>query len=139
MSKKISSSTMYYLRKNIGRLINYRPPTYVIAAILMVITIFLLGGGVYDVSMPAISAVPYYRGFIFLYPRLHDQVLNESIAIMIAYALGALGLLLIYQSAKYRRNPSQASLLIRIGIMLLIMVFIVAEATLYLWKLGLGF
>ncbi|MCD6464906.1 hypothetical protein J7L27_00875, partial [Candidatus Bathyarchaeota archaeon] len=90
----------------------YRPPLRIIAIILMTLSIFLISGGIYDVTIKPRSVLPYYRGFLFLYPNLHEQVLNESISIMIVYAFGAVGLLLIYRSAKYLRNPDQASLLI---------------------------
>ncbi len=139
MSKEKLSSATYSLRKSINKLINYRPSPYLIATILMFITIFLLGGGIYDISEPIRSVIPYYRGFILLYPSLHEQVLSESIAIMITYALGAAGLILIYRSARYRRNPSQASLMTQLGAALLIIAFIIAESVLYMWKLGLGF
>ena len=136
---KGKSPLMYSIQKLVNKLINFRPPPYLIAVILMFATIFLLGGGIYDVSVPIRSVLPYYRGFILLYPSLHEQVLSESIAIMITYALGAAGLILIYRSARFRRNPSQSSLLIQLGAALLIIAFIIAESVLYMWKLGFGF
>ncbi len=139
MSKERFSSIRYFLRKNINKLVNYRPSPNIIALILMFIAIFLLGGGIYDISVPIRSVMPYYRGFTLLYPSLHDQLLSESIAIMIIYALGTAGLILIYRSARYRRNPEQASLLTQLGAALLIIAFIVTESVLYMWKLGFGF
>ena len=139
MGRRKLSSTAYLLRKNINKLINYRPPPYLIAALLMFAAIILFSGVVYDLSTSVRSVIPYYRGFLLLYPSLHEQTLSESIAIMIIYALGAAGLLLIYQSIRYRRNPNQASLLIRLGTALLIVAFITLEAVLYMWKIGLGF
>jgi hypothetical protein len=138
MSGKSSSLVMRFIQK-IVEIINYRPSPYIVAIILAAITIFLLGGGIYDVTLKPRSVIPYSSGFIFLYPSLHEQILNESIAIMIVYALGAAGLILIYRSTRYMRNPEQASLLIKIGAALLILTFIVVEAALYLWKLGLAF
>lgn len=140
MSKKERfSSVTFSLQKKISKFMSYHPPPYLIAVILMFITIFLLGGGVYDITVPIRSVLPYYRGFILLYPSLHDQVLSESLAIMIIYALGAAGLILIYRSARYRRNPEQSSLLIQLGAALLIISFIIVESVLYMWKLGFGF
>jgi len=54
---------------------------------------------------------------------------------MILYALGALGLLLIYQSTKYIRNPRQVSSILRIGVALILIAFVAVEAILY-WKLN---
>lgn len=120
-------------------MLNYKPPRNVVAIILMLFAIFLLGGGIYSVSMPIRSVIPYASGFIFLYPSLHDQMLGESIAVMIIYALGAAGLILVYRSIKYLRNPGQASALMRAGIILFIIMVIVLEIALYSWKIGLRF
>jgi hypothetical protein len=112
---------------------NYRLNPYLVAAVLMAASIFLLGGGIYDISAPIISSG------LYPYPGLHNQFLNESIVIMVIYTLGSAGLILIYWSARYRRNPRQASLLVQIGVALLIIAFIIAEVILYWWKLGYRF
>jgi len=127
------SSVIRNLRVAINKVMNYRPNPYFVAVALMVASIFLLGGGVYNVSTPDISSG------LYPYPSLHYQFLNESITIMVIYALGSAGLILIYWSAKYRRNPRQASLLIQIGVALLIIAFIIVEVILYWWKLGYRF
>lgn len=114
------------------KIINYRPNPYVIATILMAAAIFLLGGGIYDLSISDIS----FGNVIYPYPRLDAQFLGESIIIMVSYALGAAGLILIYWSVRYRRNPRQASLLIQLGIALLLIIFIITEVILYWWKIG---
>ncbi len=139
MNKNELSSIINSFQRKINKLTRYRPPLRIIAIILMTLSIFLISGGIYDVTIKPRSVLPYYRGFLFLYPSLHEQVLNESISIMIVYAFGAVGLLLIYRSAKYLRNPDQASLLIKLGAGLLILTFIMLETVLYLWKLGYGF
>lgn len=138
MTKGISN-ILERLWRRIIKILEYRPPQNLVAITLMLVSIFLLGGGIYEISMPTRSVIPYGGGFLFLYPDLHDQLLSESIAVMVIYALGATGLILIYQSIKYRRNPSQASTLIRVGIVLLIIAIIILEVALYSWKLGLGF
>jgi len=127
------SSVMRNLRVVINKIMNYRPSPYLIAAALMAASIFLLGGGIYDISTPDISSG------LYPYPSLHYQFLNESIIVMVIYALGSAGLILIYWSAKYRRNPRQASLLIQVGVALLIIAFIIVEVILYWWKLGYRF
>ncbi|MBS7624353.1 hypothetical protein KEJ29_02090 [Candidatus Bathyarchaeota archaeon] len=132
-------SPLERLWRRIRKIFEYRPPQNLIAIILMLLSIFLISGGIYDISMPTRGAIPYGSGFLFLYPSLHDQLLSESIAVMVIYALGAAGLILIYQSVKYRRNPSQASMLIQVGIALLIIAIIILEVALYSWKLGFGF
>jgi len=99
----------------------------------MAMSIFLLGGGVYDILMTPIAVYPTGTGtFIYFYPnQLHEQFLDESIGIMLFYAIGVAGLFLIYQSTKYIRNPRQLSAMLRIGLVLLIIAFVAVEAILY--------
>jgi hypothetical protein len=104
-----------------------------IAGVVMAMSIFLLGGGVYDILMTPIAVYPTGTGtFIYFYPnQLHEQFLDESIGIMLFYAIGVAGLFLIYQSTKYIRNPRQLSAMLRIGLVLLIIAFVAVEAILY--------
>jgi hypothetical protein len=114
----------------------YRPSPIFIAAAVTGISIFLLGGGVYDIIMEPLAILPVGGRFLsFLPRRLHEQLLIESIGIMIFYVLGALGLLLIYYSTRYIRNPRQVSLLSKISVALLLVAFIAVEAILF-WKLN---
>ena len=131
------SSLSYSFQKVSWKAATYRPSLRLIAVSLIGISVFLLGGGVYDILMNPAAIFPLSPGrFIFYYPRLlHEQILNESIGIMILYALGALGLLLIYQSTKYIRNPRQVSFILRIGVALILIAFVAVEAILY-WKLN---
>ena len=104
-----------------------------IAGVVMAMSILLLGGGVYDILMTPIAVYPTGTGtFIYFYPnQLHEQFLDESIGIMLFYAIGVAGLFLIYQSTKYIRNPRQLSAMLRIGLVLLIIAFVAVEAILY--------
>jgi len=140
MSRKMKrrlSSINYSIQKASVKLAKYRPPPLLIAAVVMGTSIFLLGGGVYDILIGPIPILPIGQGrFLSYLPfRLHEQVLIGSIGVMILYVLGALGLLLIYQSTKYIRNPRQLSLLSKIGVAFLIVAFIAVEAELY-WILN---
>lgn len=103
----------------------------------MGISIFLLGGGIYDILMEPLAVLPIGAGrFLSYLPyRINEQLLIGSIGVMILYALGALGLLLIYHSTKYIRNPRQVTLLTRVGVALLLIAFISVEAVLF-WILN---
>ncbi|MBS7605441.1 MAG: hypothetical protein QXZ64_02955 [Candidatus Bathyarchaeia archaeon] len=85
--------------------------------------------------MPAYVAASYYVGLLMIYPAIYEQTLAEGIAVMLTYALGTIGLILIYQSAKFRYNPHRASLLIRVGVTLFVVAFIILEAIM-LYKIG---
>lgn len=89
----------------------------------------------YDLLENPFAVFPMRGRIIFYYPYyLHDQSLNESIAVMIMYALGALGLLMVYQSTKYARSPRYATIMLIVGIVFLVLAFITVEAIIY-WKM----
>lgn len=136
MSKKknrINSSFMLSIHKASVRLITYRPSPVIVAAIVMGISIFLLGGGIYNIMMDPLAVLPIGSGrFISYVPyRIHEQLLMGSLSTMVLYLLGAVGLLLIYSSTKHIRNPNQVSLLTKIGLALLIVAFIFVEAVMF--------
>lgn len=111
----------------------YRPSPILVAAVIMAFSIFLLGGGIYDIFMEPLAIWHIGGGrFISYVPyRIHEQLLMGSIGVMIIYSLGALGLLLIYQSTRYIRNPRQVSLLSKIGVALFLIAFAAVEFILY--------
>jgi len=88
---------------------------------------------VYDVLMNPVAAIPLGSGrFLAFIPyQIHDQLLIGSIAVMILYALGATGFLLIYRSTRHVHNPRQVSFFMGIGIALVLIAFIAIEIELY--------
>ena len=105
-----------------------RPSMLVITAIVMVASIFLLAGGVYNLLEEPL--VLWWTGerFIFYYPySLNEQFVLESVFIMIFYALAAAGLLLMYQSTKYAYRPRQAFILLLTGSLLIFAAYICVE------------
>lgn len=122
MPKKLSFSMNRGLLKKLTKSLGYYLSPQVVAIILMITMIFLLSGGIYALS---VSLNPYLLGEPS--EPLIRSIIIETITIMLIYALGAASLLLVYRSVKYRYNPSQASLLIKIGAAMLIIVFIVLE------------
>jgi len=135
--KRAFSSAGYSFQKASLKLAAYRPSPLLVAAVVMGVSIFLLGGGIYDIFMEPLAILPIGSGrFLSYIPyRIHEQLLVGSIGVMILYALGALGLLLIYHSTKYIRNPRQVSLLSKIGVVLLLLAFASVEAVLF-WILN---
>lgn len=102
-----------FIRRAYDKILAYRPPRSIIAALIIATSIFLLGGGIY------ISIIPS----MFL--------LIESIGVMILYALGSLGLILIYYSARRIRDQRYALIIMEIGISLLLISFIMVEFRFY--------
>jgi hypothetical protein len=128
--KKRVSSMSFSINRLYRRISTARPSTLITSAIAMAIAIFLFGGGLYDIIVTPIPA--YYStstGFIFLYPRLSDQFLTDSMIAMILYSLGIIGLVVMYQSTKYAYKPRQAYMMFLVGTVLLMSAYIFLEAT----------
>jgi uncharacterized membrane protein len=136
MGKKFSSRR-HALQKITTKLATYRPSSFFVAAIVMSAAIFLLGGGIYDILMEPVAAIPLGSGrFLSFIPyQIHEQLLLGSIAVMILYALGTTGLLLIYRSTRFVRNPRQVSFLTKIGAAFILVSFVAIELVLY-WILN---
>lgn len=127
-SKRISSLA-FSLQKTYERIVTAKPSIFVIAAAIVALAIFLLGGGIYDVLIKPIVAIVASGGrIISFYPfGLSEQFLLESIIIMIFYALGVAGFLIAYRSTKYTYSPRQAYRFLLVGCALLVIAFILVE------------
>ena len=125
------------LRKIYDKISSYRLSRSLIAALIMAISIFLLGGGIYDIFMnpPVILPVGEGRLLPFIPYDINSQLLIGSIGVIILYALGALGLLIIYHSTRYVHNQRTASFLIGIGMGFLLISFGIIESIIF-WMMN---
>ncbi|HIE18804.1 TPA: hypothetical protein EYP75_03670 [Candidatus Bathyarchaeota archaeon] len=132
-SRNKNPSRSRSIRKAYVKIATYRPPRSLIAAIVIGVSIFLLGGGIYDLFMNPLAVLPVGAGrFLAFIPyRINEQLLVGSIGVMILYALGALGLILIYYSTRYMHNQRYAFILMGIGASLLLISFIMVESILF--------
>jgi hypothetical protein len=129
--KKSISSLSFSLNKLYRTISTARPSNLIIPILSIAFTVFLLGGGLYDLIMKPLPAVYYGGRFLFLYPSLSDQFIGDSIVSMTVYALGIIGLLTIYQSSKYVYKPRQAYMMLMIGIVLVMLAYIFLESSLH--------
>jgi len=134
-AKKKISSLSYSLNKFYGKISTTKPSTLILSALAISITIFLFGGGLYNIIMKPLPAVYYGGRFIFLYPQLSEQFISDSIVVTILYSLGVIGLILMYQSTKYAYKPRQAYMTIMVGAALLFIAYIFLEASIQI-KIG---
>ena len=131
MSKRASSIT-YSLQKAYERLLNAKPSLWIIAVIAVGVSLFLFAGGVYDLLIQPIVAIVGSTGrIISFYPYgITDQLLLESIIIMIFYAMGVTGFIIAYRSTKHASNPRQAYRFLLVGVALLLVAYILLEQNL---------
>jgi hypothetical protein len=125
------SSFSFYMRKAYQKMMTMQPSLLLIAAITMALSIFLLGGGVYDIFEKPLALFSSSSGLLVYYPYdLSKQFLNESITVMALYFMGAVGFLLMYQSTQYAYRPRQAFILLLIGVTLVALAYFGCEFSL---------
>ena len=127
--KRNLASLSYMLQKAYWKIVTAKPSVLIFAVVIVAASIFLLGGGVYDLLEKPYFAIFLESGrFIGVYPySLNEQLLAESIFVMLIYAIGAGGFLLTYQSTKYAYRPLQAFMFLLIGVVFIIVAYICAE------------
>jgi predicted neutral ceramidase superfamily lipid hydrolase len=128
------TSLGYASRKAYRKLTTAKPSIFVVAAIIVAFSIFLLGGGIFSILEKPLLAVPFGTSVLFYYPYdLNQQTILESLSVMLLYSLGAVGLLLMYLSTKYAYKPRQAMMLLLVGAIFLLIAYIFVETIIY-WK-----
>lgn len=131
-ARKGASSLSYHLQKTYWKLVTLKPSTFLLATLAIAASIFLLGGGIYDIlEQPVVAFISGGR-IIPYYPQaLNEQLLGESVAAMILYSLGITGLILMYRSTKYAYNPREAYTTLLIGLFLLLIGWMLVEFFLF--------
>jgi len=119
------SSFAFSLRRLYRGALRAKPSPLLLAFLAIGGAVFLMGGGVYDILEKPLGILPGLQGrWIFYWPYdINEQSLNESIIVIIYYALGALGFLLAYQSTRYAYRPRQAWWLLVLGATFIIISF----------------
>jgi len=127
------TSLGFKLQRAARKIATAKPSAFVITFTLLALTVFFLGGGVYNLLAQPILAFPLGRRILFFYPyRVHEQAVIESLIIMTSYVLGFFGVFLMYQSTKYVYKPRQAYILLLTGIVFLLIAYIYIEN--FLWS-----
>ena len=134
IKKKISSMS-YSLNGLYRKISTVKPSTFILSIITIAIAIFLFGGGLYNLTVKPYSAVYSQGRFVLVYPSLSEQFVADSIAAIILYSFGTVGLIVIYQSTKYAYKPRQAYMMFIVGAVLLLLAYIFLESAIQ-QKLG---
>ncbi len=123
------SSIVYYIQKLYWKIMTAKPSLLLIAAIAVAVSIFFLGGGLYDfLEKPLVAAFAAGGRIIFYYPYgINEQFVAESVFVMIIYAIAVVGLLLAYESTKYAFRPRQAFMLLLIGCTFIFVAYVCIE------------
>jgi hypothetical protein len=120
-------------RLNIPRVGLFKPSTMLLTGIIIAVSIFILGGGVFDLLEHPLALLPTSSGnWLFIYPGLYSQTLNESVFSMFLLTLGIAGTFICYRSTRYAFKPRQATILLLLGTVLIVISILGFEYTLYL-------
>jgi len=131
VSKRISGLA-FSLQKTYERILTAKPSLFVVGILVVGASLFLLGGGIYDVLIQPIVAIVASGGrIISFYPYgITEQLLLESVIIMVFYAMGFAGFLIAYRSTKYAYSPRQAYRFLLVGCILLLISYVLVEQNL---------
>ena len=130
-SKQLSSLA-FSLQKTYEKIITAKPSLFVVAISVVAVSLFLLGGGIYDILIQPIVAIVVSGGrIISFYPYgITEQLLLESVIIMVFYTMGFAGFLIAYRSTKYAYSPRQAYRFLLVGCVLLLIAYVLVDQNL---------
>ncbi len=113
-----------------------RPSSTYVAVLILIVAIFIMGGGVYDlVTENPITILPQ-PGVPVVYPGLSGQFLApESVGAMILLGIGVTGIYLVYRGGRTSFRPKELNMLVLVG---LILFFIGYFGCYYLLQLKLA-
>jgi hypothetical protein len=126
------SSLAFSMQKAYWKMVTAKPSIFATAVLVVAASLFLLGGGIYDLlEKPLLLIVAAGGRIVTYYPyALNEQFLVESMIVMVIYALGVVGFLLAYQSTKYAYRSRQAYRLLLVGCVLVVIAYIFIERSL---------
>jgi len=125
--KKSSSSVSFSLSRWFRRISTNAPSLTILTIVCLAYAIFIFGGGLFTlISKPLPSA--YVNGiFYFLYPDISSQFISDTAISVILYALGFVGMIMIYQSTKNAYKPRQAYMMLVIGVTFILLSYAFLE------------
>jgi hypothetical protein len=122
----------YTLRKAYQKITTVKPSTFVVSAIAAGFSIFLLGGGIYDILEKPLLGIPMGSKILFFYPgTLSQQTILDSVFAMMSYLFGVVGILIMYQSTKYAYRPRQAFMFLLVGASFFLLAYFLMENLVY--------
>lgn len=122
------TSLGFTARRTYRKITTAKPSIFLTAVIVAGASIFLLGGGIYDIIEQPLLGIPVGQKILFFYPgSLSQQTILDSMFAMISYLFGVIGILAMYQSTKYAYRPRQAFMLLVVGAMFFLLAYFLME------------
>ena len=113
-----------------------RPPDIIIFGAIFVLVVFVLGGNIYTmVKTPPAIAGDSQGNPILVMPGISAQLGLEGIVASLVIIIGTFGLGLLYSASKYVFQPSHATRLMIIGVVLTGAAFLILT---YIFAMKIG-
>lgn len=106
-----------------------KPSNSIIVLIILTLSIFILGGGVYDIMEQPLAVLPT-PGNPGYYPDISRQFLTESISFILFLIIGISGGYISFRSTRYAYRPREAKMFLAIGVLMLFIAVIGSELAL---------
>ncbi|UCH37804.1 MAG: hypothetical protein JSV76_01105 [Candidatus Bathyarchaeota archaeon] len=111
----------------------FKPSTTMITLVLIVVVLFILGGGVYNVLERPLSVLPTPQNPVWYFQGMTAQTLNESLIFALFLTIGIAGGYIAFISTRRIYRPREARLYLAIGISMIFGALIGSEIVLS-WK-----
>ena len=139
MTKRVKreASSMSFSLSRWFRRLSSKPSSATFIIVIIAFATFLLGGGLLTIITQPPIAIYSGSRFFFIYPSMDAQLGMDTIFSGMLYAVGLVGLLLMYRSTKNAYKPRQAYMTLIVGIALLILAYLFLETSV-LYKINAG-
>lgn len=135
--KREASSVSFSLSRWYRKISESKPSATTFVIAVFAFTTFLLGGGLMTITAQPPFTIYSGSRFYFIYPSMDTQLGMDTVFSAMLYAMGLIGLLLVYRSTKNAYKPRQAYMTLIVGVSLLFLSYIFLESSI-LFKLSGG-
>ena len=98
-------------------------PKQYVAFTVVVLCVFVMGGGIYNILQHPRSILPLQNGYTSLHPYMSEQTSTEGDIMMLINGFMIMGFYMIYRSTQIAYNRRSANLWLLAGIILVIIGF----------------
>jgi len=112
------------------RMPSLKPLNAIILFLLVSMSIFILGGGVYDIMERPMSILPTPSQPVYYYQGMTDQTMTESLTFMFFLVIGVVGGYVSFRSTRHAYRPREAKMYLLIGVTMLVFAFLGCKALL---------
>ncbi|TMI47250.1 hypothetical protein E6H17_06495 [Candidatus Bathyarchaeota archaeon] len=113
-----------------------RPLLPVAEFLIVGFTVFVLSGGLFVLTQGGQGLLNVASGYSFVYPGdINNQTTQEAVFTTLIYAMGILGLYMMFMSTRYAYRPKRAYGYLAFG-MIMAVIFIVSLYVLIYDKIG---